>query len=557
MKAIFELPDGKQYAIEVPQGTTPEQAESIFRQSPAYKVANDEISSGARNFAQDMSLPQQLTAGMGAGLSRMARGIGQGFRIIDQNTVDAENSIDKPLLNTTGGAIGNAVGTVIPSLPTMLIPGANSVVGAGIIGGLQGLIEPTSTGESAAKNTALGMLGGMAGQKLGQLLGQKLAARAIDKSDEIAAAKSANSLKDETLRLGQQLGYGIPQSEVNPTWLSNRLKSIAGKAATDQQFSKQNQEVTDSILRKVAGLSPDEALDAATLAAKRESVATPYETIEKMRSVNWSPEYYAALDKIEKQYGKGQLGIKTLSNPDIQGLIESLKRGSFTGPEVNEAIKSLREAGHGNLYALGAKPSEKSLGEAQLAASKALEDLIDQNLAYNGQKAVIAELRDARQKIAILHDIENSINPGNGEGSAAYFARQLKKGKPLSGDLETIGRMANSYARFMRDGSKVPTPGVSKLESMGAAMLGAEGVAGLGPTGVLAAGLPLMSAPVRALITSRPYQKAFVKPQYGDPQLIEKLANALYSQGGRAVLRNSTASGAYLVPYLLQQKALE
>jgi hypothetical protein len=118
-----------------------------------------------------MSAGQKMLAGIGSGMTDLAYGVGQRLGLVDQKTVDEKKRLDAPLLNTTAGAVGNVTGKVATGLPAILVPGANTLVGAGLIGGAQGLAEPTATGESTLKNALIGGAGGVGGVVVGRALG--------------------------------------------------------------------------------------------------------------------------------------------------------------------------------------------------------------------------------------------------------------------------------------------------------------------------------------------------------------------------------------------------
>jgi hypothetical protein len=60
--------------------------------------------------------------------------------LVDQADIDEANRLDKSLMATGGGKVGNVIGQAAAVAPAMLIPGANTYVGATAIGaGVGGL----------------------------------------------------------------------------------------------------------------------------------------------------------------------------------------------------------------------------------------------------------------------------------------------------------------------------------------------------------------------------------------------------------------------------------
>ena len=66
--------------------------------------------------------------------------------------VKASRKRDEPLMATGAGMAGNIAGNVAMALPAMFVPGANTVLGAGAIGGLLGLAQPAEGGQERAQN---------------------------------------------------------------------------------------------------------------------------------------------------------------------------------------------------------------------------------------------------------------------------------------------------------------------------------------------------------------------------------------------------------------------
>ena len=100
----------------------------------------------------------------------------------------------------------------------------------------------------------------------------------------------------------------------------------------------------------------------------------------------------------------------------------------------------------------------------------------------------------------------------------------------MTGELATIGKMANSFKDVMREGGNVPSPGVSGTDAAASALLGVAGAAGGGPMGLLAGGLPLLRGPARNLVLSPAFQKFATS----DPSKFRAIIDALAQQGSGA-----------------------
>src|SRR2546422_1024671 len=86
-------------------------------------------------------------------------------------------------------------------------------------------------------------------------------------------------------------------------------------------------------------------------------------------------------------------------------------------------------------------PILKALGRVQLQAQEALDGLADRFLTAAGQPDAVANLQSARQLIAKTYSVQGALD-ANGNVIASKLAGQMTRGKPLSGNLETIAKSA-------------------------------------------------------------------------------------------------------------------
>ena len=451
-------------------------------------------------------------AGAGKAMSDLGQGVSQYLPGGATRADIAETRrIDAPLSNTTAGKVGNVLGGVAMAAPTALIPGANTLTGAGVIGSLAGLLQPSTSTSETLSNAGMGVVGGVGGQFLGQKLAQAIGSK-FGASN--AAADLANALKQpkaDTLAAGQAAGYVIPPSAVNPSWMNKRLESIAGKAAVGQEAAVRNQEVTNALARKAVGLADDVPVTEGALAGIRKAAGKPYQEVGSLSSI-------AAQD------------------------LEALKAARF---DANAQYKFYNRTG-----------DPAVLAKAQEA--KKLSDLLDQSLSSEataaGRPELVNQLSDARKQIAKTYDVGRTLNVGDASVSAPVIGRLLDKGRPLSEELKTIGQMQQAFAPYLREGASIPTPGVSKSEALASALLATAGSATSGPIGLAAGALPLLSGPVRSMLLSKPYQSLMANiPQQTTGrslQLAQALAKNKLLQGSIPAL---SAQGVLSAAPMLQE----
>ncbi len=322
------------------------------------------------------------------------------------------------------------------------------------------------------------------------------AAGALSES-EAAAAKQASlrSLRDTTLKQGMDAGYVVPPSATNPTFLGNRIEGIGGKAALAQESQLRNQPVTNALVREQLGIAPDTPITKGVLNGIRITEGRVYEEVKQLPAVsNQNPM-------------AGQFNIPRNSvNPAAD--VEALKQARFN---ATEQWKFYRRSGD---------PKVRDMAEASDAKATQLANGLEQAAQNAGRPDLVTRLQEARKKIAQTHDVERALGP-DGNVDARAVGAMLDKGRPLSGNLELIGRFANTFWPFVREESRVPTSGVSKLESIGSLALGMGGhAAGLG---WLPGGLPLMAGPARSLALS----PAMQGPPIYSPGSLAQFANAI------------------------------
>lgn len=161
-KYRITAPDGGTYEITAPDSATEQDVLTFARQK--FRPSEPKLDP-----TKGMSGPDKFLAGVGKGMTDLARGVGQRLGMVDQASIDEAAKLDAPLMRTGAGATGNVVGKVATALPTMAIPGANTMVGATAIGAGMGLAEPTKTGDSVLENVLTGAAGGAVGQAVGGL----------------------------------------------------------------------------------------------------------------------------------------------------------------------------------------------------------------------------------------------------------------------------------------------------------------------------------------------------------------------------------------------------
>lgn len=451
------------------------------------------------NMAVDgMGSLERGAAGAGAQISDMWDGLRQ---MVGSGPSSAEvkekRALNAPLDATTAGKVGRFAGAVIPAAATSMIPGANTYTGTAATSAILGALEPVTADESRLKNTAIAAGTGVLAKAGTDKVANMLASRLANKTADLAAQQSRNSVKDATLQTAQEAGYVVPPSATNPSFLNKRLESIGGKAALGQDVAIRNQEVTNQLARRATGLADD------------------------------APITEGALDAVRKEAGKAYQAVAAL-DPRAASALERLK-------EARAEAKV-----QWNFHNRSGDPGALKAAKAADMQSEMLERVIEKSATKANRPELVDALKDARRQIAKTYDVERALNLGTGDVSAPSLGRALDRGAPLSGELETVGRFQQAFPAFSREGEKVPAAGVSKSEAITSAILATMGYGAGGPVGLAAGALPLLSGPARSMVLSKPYQAVMAGRSYAPGALTKVLpkvaGNELVQSGARAAL---------------------
>lgn len=340
----IELPDGT--ILEgIPEGTTKPQLIAKLKASgydvkPLMDELTKETSDKIKNSAiEGMSGIEKFNAGMGKAVYDLGRGAGQLTGYLDQKDIDEARKLDAPLMKTSEGSWGNVTGNVLSSVPAAFVPGANTAVGASLIGAGMGALQPTSEGESRINNAAIGGAAGLAGYGLGKGLNKAVSAAsnkvssierkvaeraATDAAAETASARSAagTAAQDAYRQLEHLRDLGALRSLTpDEAMIAAQLeKELAGKAAEK--------------------LMPAAARKAATAEAYKQATETETKRAAELAAQRLGTgEAKSQLMARVKRYGPAALGgmAGNLLFPGLGGAVG----GAATGLVLRPALRSM------------------------------------------------------------------------------------------------------------------------------------------------------------------------------------------------------------------------
>lgn len=470
------------------------------RQQSAANIAADEQSYSPLS---GMTALDRFWAGAGKSVTDIGRGAGQLLGLVSNDDVAEARRLDAPLMSTKAGKAGNFAGAVAAAVPAAFIPGANTVAGAGAIGAGLGLLQPATSAQERITNTALGGALGAGGQKLGQTIAAKAGERIASKNASAAARKSANAVTDDTLREARALGYVVPPTHANPTATNAVIESIGGKAQTQQTMAVRNQRLTDQLVRKELGLGKDSPLSKSVLEGVRERAGRAYESVAQSGDIVTDGQYLdelAALTRDADTINADFPDLRVGGADEIQELQNGLLKDKFNARSAVELVKKLRKEASADF-----RTGADALARAKKEAAGIVEDMISRHLGQAGKGALVRQFENARVLIAKAHSVEDALVEGTGHINAAKLAGELRKGKPLSGNLATIAKFAQAFPKAAAHPQS--SAGVSAVDAIVAGGLGAT----LDPTFLA---LPLGRMAARRAMASGAYQNALGTPAY-------------------------------------------
>jgi hypothetical protein len=313
-------------------------------------------------------------------------------------------------------------------------------------------------------------------------------------------------------REGQEAGYVIPPTQINPSLINRAMEGTAGKLTTAQNASFKNQIVTNRLANKSLGLPEDTVITPEVLNNIRANAGKAYENLGISGTIKTSPKFNQALDDIPvyKDAIKAEKDFPTGKKNEIVEVIDSLRSPQFDVSSAVSKINVLR-GNADKAFASG----DKGLGKANKAASEVLENTIENYLANTKQTDLLNNFRDARQLIAKTYSVGKALNPASGTIDANKLAQQLRAGKPLSGELKQISEFSSAFPTATKTTESMGSlPQISPLDVGGALIAGGGTyLSGSGAETPVTLAALLARPALRSMALSKPVQSRLTNQQ--------------------------------------------
>jgi len=345
-----------------------------------------------------------------------------------------------------------------------------------------------------------------------------------------AVSSDPNAVRNATLAAGREAGLVVPPNTTRPNIGNYFAESIGGKAQTQQIAQLKNTNRFNELGRKALGLPKGAPLEPKMLAGLRANAGQAYEAVASSGPIRTNNQYLNEVvdltreaDIIAKDFPELSVG----AHEKIGKLQAALLKDEFDARSAVELVKKLR-ADASSLYRSPA-PDDNAMARSSQEAASIVEDMMIRSLRARGKGDLADSFEKARVLIAKTYAVEDALNLGTGNIVPARLRAQLRRGKPLSGELETIAKFSAAYPQASAE--MLASPGVSALD-MG---IGIGGGAAVHP-GLLA--YPAARYLTRRGILSGPYQNLFAQPK-------THAAGLLSTKAGPRAAGTATAIGLF------------
>lgn len=523
-----------------PQSANPfDQFDAPASSATAPKQTTPATPQAAPNPTDGNSFVQNTAIGIGKAFTDLGQGVGQRLRSVTgdslgntlglptQADVDEKRRLDAPLMQTSGGKVGNFVGNAAPALATALIPGAQGLAGSMVTGAILGGVAPTATGESVLGNTAAGAAGGLAGYGIGKGI-----ARVV--SPNASTNAQLQLLKDEGVKptIGQTLGGAWNTAE-------QKLQSvpILGDAITSARAGTRDQLNTAAFNRALSPIGKEAQagiIGRDGVQSVKTALGDAYNKLIPNLQFKTDPQFGAEMTSLSNMVANGNVPPKfaTQFNNIIKNEVTSrmTPQGAMDGQSFKNLESSLGQKIKD--FSGSMDPDQRSLSNAlqevlnsaRSALSRSNPQYADQLTSINKGYANYATIRRAASGVGANEGVftpaqlQSAVRAGDKSAGKGAFAT----GNGLMQDLSEAGKtvLGNNY----------PDSGTAGRVMGG---LGALATGALHPAipATLLAGAGAYTKPVQSILNAAVSSRPEIAQPIGGA--ISKYAGALAPSGAQ------------------------
>jgi hypothetical protein len=259
------------------------------------------------------------------------------------------------------------------------------------------------------------------------------------------AAQAENERLGAIHERGEDLGLDLPEG---------------GTASRHAQAAATNQPIVNAAVREELQLPQNAPMTPQMLQAARNQYTAPaYQAVRDVPAIPLPENYLGDIDNFDS--------ISEKYRPPVSGTI--------TGEQAVDMSRYLRNKANKYFSAAKGNPEYEDIGQAHWDAAQGIEDSVEQHLNATGQGQLAQAWDQARTYAAKTYSVQNALD-GAGNVKVAALKGQLLKGKPLSGDLETLANLGAQYPEAFKT-TRVTMPSVGPIRRLAAGAAPAAGAA--------------------------------------------------------------------------------
>ena len=351
---------------------------------------------------------------------------------------------------------------------------------------------------------------------------------APSKMAELQAKSIDNAPMLDALEAVKRSGGKVDPAVSNPTVFNKGMSMASGEGLLDNMLSPENAKAWGAKGAEELGIKN---LSVGEFKAGRARAGVPYQEVKAIPSIASGADVKAALSSVADVDGMtpaiAEFVFKDIS-PTVNNLINAAE-GGVNGADIVNLTRSLRKKANTTYKQEFPTPEAMAMADANLAISRALENLTAERLAVmnkempgRGYGDLASRWADARQYIANSHAWENATNTSTQTLNPRKFAKITAKDNALTGVAADVGKIANNMPGISKNISE------NRLISERATRYGVPGLVGWGlgsmigmpGEGAMAGAVAGVAIPplLRKLIASDKYQAKHAFPQDFRPQ---------------------------------------
>lgn len=436
-----------------------------------------------------MSGTEKFLAGMGKGIVDTGRGIGQMVGLVSQEDIDSSRRLDAPLMKHGSAVAGNIAGNAAVALPTVLIPGANTLTGAALTGAVLGGTQPVASDESRLTNTVLGAAGGLGGQAVGK--GVTRVASRMNRPVQTRLDPAAQALADKARALGIELNAaqqtGSKPLKVIDTVLDN-LPFTADKQARAKGAQRQ---AWQRALLKEAGEDADSATPD-VMGSIKGRIGNEFRRLTATYDMPLDNQLLTELANIESKYGRR---LTTNQRQIVQSYLDDLTASPTIAGTVYQDARSMLDK-----QARGMLQSDPFTAGILKEIRDSLDNAMGRTIAAGGNPADAAAWKEARKQWMVMKTAERAADATKGDISPAKFFNELRRKNPNAvvygqgpQEVPDLARIGQSFIR-----EQIPDSGTAQRTFYQNLLTGGGGALGVGTVSGMVPPAALLGAALTA-----------------------------------------------------------